>query len=135
MRSEKLMEPEKINIILVGAPDDPAERDPKYQAELTEFSRSLRAAGASVSQSAIVFDSVEGGGYPTGHFAVALASIAMSAITTIVVAWIRQRGKRKVRVKIGSTYAEASTAEDVVRVLEAAAEYERKSRTKGDVSS
>ena len=49
-------EPELIEIVLRRAPDDPPENDPQCQAELREFSRTLRDAGLNVSQRAIAFD-------------------------------------------------------------------------------
>jgi hypothetical protein len=122
------MEPERVRIILVPAPDDAPERAPEYQAELREFGNALRAEGVAFSQSAITFDSIEGGGYPVGAFAV--AALVIPYVTKIVVAWLRVRGGRKVRVKVGDTHVEAQTPEDVERLLKAAAEFKRDSRPK-----
>lgn len=129
------MEPEGSQIVLVPGPDDAPERAPEYQDELREFGGSLRAEGVAFSQSAITFDSIEGGGYPVGAFALALAPFVLPAITRIVVAWLRVHSGRKVRVKVGDTYVQAQTSEEVERLLKAAAEFKRDSKsTKRDKS-
>jgi hypothetical protein len=117
-----------MRIILVRGPSDAPERAPEYQEELREFGKSLRAAGATVSQSAITFDSIEGSGYPIGAFAIAIAPFLLSAVKDIVVAWVRVRGGRKVRVKIGDTHVEGHTPEEIEKVLKAAAEFKQSSK-------
>ena len=122
------MDSDRLNVILVRSPDDAQERDSGYQVELNSFRRSLEETGATVSQSALTFDAIGGGGYPTGSFAIALATAVVPSIAAVVIAWLRMRAGRKVRVKVGSTHVEAATADDVLKILVAAAEYARKSK-------
>jgi hypothetical protein len=122
------MEPERIQIILVPGSGDPPERAPEYQEELRQFGDSLRAEGVTFSQSAITFDSIAGGGYPVGAFAIALATFVPSAVAKIVVAWLRVRNGRKLRVKIGDTHVEGNTPEEVDKLLKTAAEFKQNNK-------
>ena len=72
--------------------------------------------------------SIEGSGYPIGAFAIAIAPFLLSAVKDIVVAWVRVRGGRKVRVKIGDTHVEGHTPEEIEKVLKAAAEFKQSSK-------
>ena len=121
------MEPERLEIILARAPDDPKENDPQYQEELRAFGQSLRAAGVTFSQRAIAFDSIDAHGYPLGDFLVALAPTVLPAVAAIVVTWLRVRAGRKVRVKVGDTHVEARTAEEAEKLLKVAAEFRKNS--------
>ena len=95
------MEPVEVRVVLVRAPNDPKVNEPKFQEELREFSRSLRAAGLSFSQRAMAFDSVDAVGHPLPEFLVTLGPLATAALAAIGGAWVQARYGRKMRLKVG----------------------------------
>jgi hypothetical protein len=64
MAVKRRMETGETKIELVGASDDLPVPDPNFQEELNAFSVSLHASSVEFSQTAVAFDSVDGGGYP-----------------------------------------------------------------------
>jgi hypothetical protein len=116
------MAQEQIKIKLERAPDDPPENDPKFQNELREFSKSLRAAGVDFSQRGRTFDAVDAHGYALAEYAIKqLAPVAIPAITGAIGILLQARYGRKVRLKVGDIEAEARTPEEVERLLKSAA--------------
>jgi hypothetical protein len=108
----------EIKIVLSRAPDEPKDpREPKYQAELSEFSKSLRSAGTKVSQHGMAFDAAEFLGYPLPEFTVSLAQGIGPALGVALGAWLKGRYGRKARVKIGDIEAEAQTVKEVGELL------------------
>jgi hypothetical protein len=95
----------KIRLVLVGAPDEPTINDPDYQKQLGEFYRRLQEAGIEASPRIYVRDSYPEGvvGFHTvtypGEFAIPLAKWGGSAIAGALVAWLKMRSQRKVRVE------------------------------------
>lgn len=118
----------EVEIELIRSPDDTRELGPEYQMELARFGETLRTSGADVSQHLISLNSVGAGDYLAGTFVLALAGTVVPAVTKIVVAWIRVRAGRKVRVRIGDTYVEAKTAAEAEILLKAAAEHKQTSK-------
>ena len=111
----------KAEITLGRAPDDPREYDPKYQEELDAFVSSLDAAGVEYSQRSVSLHSVGASDWPIGEFALSFGMGALPALTGLAGAWIQARYGRKVRIKVGDVEAEASTVEEIERLLELAA--------------
>ena len=112
----------EIGIVLRRAPDESKDpRDPEFQAELSEFSKSLHSAGLKVSQRGMAFDSAEFLGYPLPEFTVSLAQTVgpalLGAVGVALGAWLKGRYGRKARVKIGDVEAEAQTIEEVGALL------------------
>lgn len=127
------MEPERCRIVLVRAPDDPLVNETKFQEELREFSKLLRAAGVSFSQRAMAFDSVDATGYPLPEFLVTLDPPAIAALAAIAGAWVQARYGRKLRLKVGDVEAEARTEEEIGLLFERAAKFrEDKGTASGD---
>ena len=121
----------KVEISLKRAPDDARVNDPKFQEELTEFSKSLRAAGISYSQHGIAFDAVSAVGYALPEFVVALKVIGPT-LGVIFVAWLQGRSGRKIRLKIGEVEVEARTAEEVENLLEKAKQFQQEYPSNAD---
>jgi hypothetical protein len=114
----------EFSLELVRVADDPPEDDPAFQAELGEFSKSLRAAGVTFSQVGRAFDAVDGGGYALAEFVVGKLGLPLIGATTAVcIAWVKARAGRKLRLKIGDVVAEGQTVEDIKRLMKQAAEF------------
>ena len=123
-----------VDLLLVRASDDPQENDPAFQEELSSFSKALRATGVNHSQFAIVFDAVEGGGYPLAQFAIEVVRSVVPAAAGVCGAWVQARYGRKVRLKIGDVEAEGRTVEEIERLLKQAAEFQGAVRARSNGS-
>jgi hypothetical protein len=125
----------EIEIVLVRAPDDPPERDPRIQEELRAFSKSLRSAGLTVSQRAIAFDSADAVGYPIGQFVIQLAQTGVpAALAAGLGAWLHARYGRKAQVKFTKGRLEqvtARTPEEVGELLKHVADFLDRDRGPG----
>lgn len=115
---------DEIRVILRRAPDDSLENDPKFQRELSDFSKSLRAAGVKFSQRAMAFDSADALGYPLPNFLITLAPAVIAAVAGLCGAWVHARYGRKVRLKIGDVEAEGRTVEEIEALLQKAKEFQ-----------
>jgi hypothetical protein len=114
----------EFSLELVRVADDPPENDPAFQAELGEFSISLRAAGVTFSQVGRAFDAVDGGGYALAEFVVKTLGLPLiGAAAHVCATWVKARAGRKLRLKIGEVVAEGKTAEDIERLMKQAAEF------------
>lgn len=118
LNRKRRIERGELDIELMPSQDDLPEGHPEYQAELSEFSRSLRDAGVTFSQSAIAFDSIDALGYPVGQFSLALATIVVPAATTALVAWIKKRPGRKITIKSDGIEVTAEKPEDAEHAFE-----------------
>jgi hypothetical protein len=112
----------RIEIVLRPAPDEPRVNDPKFQIELREFSRALRAAGVEYSQRGMAFDAADGGGFPLPEFVVVLTA-AIAPLAGLCGAWLHAHYGRKVRIKIGDVEAEARTMQEVDELLKRAKQF------------
>jgi hypothetical protein len=112
----------RMEIVLQRAPDDPKVHDPKFQSELRDFSKALRAAGIEYSQGGMAFDAADGGGFPLPEFLVVLTA-AITPLAGLCGAWLQARYGRKVRVKIGDVEAEGRTVEEVDELLKRAVKF------------
>jgi hypothetical protein len=131
--SQQRFEAGEFSIELLRVAGDPPEDGPAFQAELGEFLKSFRAAGVIVSQEAIAFDAVDGGGYPLAVFVVrSLGLPLIGAAAHVCATWVKARAGRKVRLKIGDFEAEGQTVEDIDRLMKQAADFcaDRKSGVK-----
>jgi hypothetical protein len=113
----------KVKISLKPAPDDAKVNDPRFQEELNEFSKSLRAAGVFYSQRGMFFDTVGAVGYSLPEFVLILSQTIFPRLGSIMVMWLNGRSGRKISVKIGDVEAEAQTDQDVGNVLEKVKEF------------
>jgi hypothetical protein len=122
----------QIEFVLMRSRDDPPENDPKIQEELTKFSQTLRSAGVTFSQRGMAFDSVDALGYPIGEFIVTATQAIGPTLGVVFVAWIQGRSGRKTRLKFGDVEAEAQTEEEVRKLLDHMAEFQKAASKSSD---
>lgn len=111
------MEPAKLELALKRAPDDPKINDPEIQKQFGQASRILSEAGICYSVRGMAFDSVNTPGYGLGEFIIPLAQTVGPVVGVIVGAWLKERFGRKVRIKVGEIEAEATSVDEVTRLL------------------
>jgi hypothetical protein len=127
------MDREQIAIKLQRAPEDPAENDPKFQEELSEFSKSLRTAGVTFAQRGRAFDAIDAHGYALAEYTIKqLAPVVVPAVTGAIGIWLQARYGRKVRIKIGPVEAEARTIDEIDKLLKRAADFQISDSTKSN---
>lgn len=132
LTQQRRSEREEFTIELDGAEDEMPANGPAFQEALGLFGASLRSAGIPYSQTAITFDSADGGGYPLPEFIASLKVLgpaSMGALGVVLGAWVQGRNGRKARLKIGDTEAEARTIKEVEALLDLA----KKHRPNADV--
>lgn len=115
----------RISVKLCRAPDDAPLGSAAFQKELSEFARALSAQGIDVRSRHFTFDSVSGGGGLAGEFTL-IASSILIPVSAVAGAWLQAKCGRRVRVKFGDTEAEATTVEELEKVLRMAEEARRK---------
>ncbi len=109
----------KLTLSVIGASEDGDDQSEAYQRELRRIEQGLRDAGAQIAPQAMVRKSMGAGASLTGDFLIVAQTLAPAAFTFLGV-WIQSRLGRKVRIKIGDTEVEASTAKEAERLLEKA---------------
>lgn len=120
--------PDEVSIRLECEPIEFA--DPAGRASIKEVSEQLETAGISPMnllhvRSGTVMASLTS----LGPYIVPAAQIAVPILGTVLVAWLR-KPHRRVRVKIGDTLIDATTVEDVERLLPQLKEFQAKSGRK-----
>ena len=117
--------PQVIGIKLKRAPDDPAERDPGFQAELQTFGDLLDSAGIHYSQRTKVQASATVSVYQLAEYVIKnMGPTAIGVVGTAIGAWINGRSGRKVSLKIGNVEVEARTIKEVEQLLQQARTFE-----------
>jgi hypothetical protein len=111
-----ISKPQKMELLLVRAPNDAPLFSEEYQAELREFSSQ---AGSS-SQTAFAMDSIDAVGGPIGEFIYDNAGKLITALTTICVVWIKARNGRKLKLKIGDLQLEANSEKQMESLVKQA---------------
>lgn len=127
-------EPELV-LILKPAPDEPPLRSAEFQKALSEFARSLRAKDVQVASRSFAFDAVHGGGGLTGTFGLAFFTLPpnlRSVIAAAVGAFLHNKYGRRARLKYGDVEAEASSVEEVEKLLRLVPKKESKQPHIGD---
>lgn len=104
--------------------------DPAFRAAIKEVSHELEAAGLSQMdllhfRSGAVMASVT----LLGPYLVPVAQIVIPTLGAILVAWVKMSG-RKVRVKVGDVLIEATSVEDVERLIPQLKELQGRARSK-----
>lgn len=103
---------------LIGLEYEPSERaNPERRAAIEGVTGELEAAGVSLRghlhfRSGAVLASVG----TLGPYIVPAAQIIIPTLGAILVAWVRAP-KRKIRIRIGDTVIEATSVEDVERLM------------------
>ncbi len=124
----------ELDIELVRAPDDPQIGDSAFQAAFAPVIDAMRSAKIRYSQHAIAFDSVDAYGYPLAEFTIAVKELgppALTALATVLGAWVHARYGRKVRLKVGEIEVEAATVADAEKLLARAIEHQQSMIKKG----
>lgn len=119
----------KLLVILIAAPDDPPIHSKEYQAELKAFTESLRANGIKFSSRMRMMESASGGGFNLGEFFIVLRTVGPPLAVAIGV-WLRGKYSRKVKLKSKDVAVEASSVEEVEKLLKLAEKHHKKIRPK-----
>lgn len=118
----------KLELTLIPAPNDAPLRSSKYQKGLRNFADSLQAEGVPFGLR-IELTEAAGGESPALYAGIfTLATVLAGPVSRCVIAWLKARPGRKIRVEIrpdGRLKAEAQTTEDVERLLTKAGEYQQ----------
>lgn len=122
------MEVPRVELVFVAAPDDPPLRSLRYQKGLHRFADSLKAEGVSFGLGLELMEAA-GGEAPTIYTGIFTLAVFLSGpVSRCIVAWLKGRAGRKVRVEIrsdGRHKAEAQTAEEVEKLITKAGEYQQ----------
>lgn len=107
------------DLILVPAPGEPDPSDSALASDITQFEEALGRAGSRRTTECF------SGNAPaflawTGDYLVTVTPVAIPALTGAVGFWLQARLGRKVSLRIGEIEAQASTVEEVERLLAAA---------------
>jgi hypothetical protein len=121
-QSETRRQAGQVAIWLDPSPDDAKTFTKDHQAELYQvLGPLLRDKGLEVKARFVALDSADAVGGYTGEFVIALAFIP--AITQVLVAWIRRKPGRKVRVEFHPSgkvkTVEAQTEEQILSLAKA----------------
>lgn len=122
MRTKK--EPE-FSLVLIPAPDDAPPQSAEYQTELQAFAQSLTAHGIEFNSLIHFRESAIGGAFNLGEFYFFTVRILPILLVPLTV-WIRAKYRRKVKLKFKDVTAEATSVEEVEKLLKAAMKYRKK---------
>ncbi|GAA0574608.1 hypothetical protein GCM10009416_11640 [Craurococcus roseus] len=112
------MDPDRIELTLLPAADDPAPDGADYQAALWAADRTLREHGVKASSSMFRQDDAETPAIHLGQMVVKLGPYVAPALAAVIGVWVQARFGRKARLKVGDVEAEARTPEEVAQLLE-----------------
>ena len=122
----------KAQVDLLPGPDDPAVKDERFQAELSEFGKGLRDAKIEHTQRVMFFDSAEGLGFPLPEFNILLNPAVVGPLCGLLGAWLQARYGRRVRIKIGDVEAEGRDVSEIDALLKRAEEYQKRTAPTDD---
>ncbi len=116
----------KIAIWLERADDDAPTFSHDHQAELRHVLSALRDKGVEPEAPFMAMDAADAVSGYTGQLIISLAQIAAPVLTAALVAWLKGRPGRKVRVEFypdgKPKKVEAQTEEQVLKLIKAARE-------------
>jgi hypothetical protein len=115
----------ELSIVLIPSPDDPPKHSKEYQTELSTFAQEMRAHGIDFSTRAVLMESASGGGFSLGEFFAVLKTVS-PALAVTVGAWLQKKYGRKVKLKYKDVEIEATTVEDVERLIKLIEERQKK---------
>jgi len=123
----EIIEPEPgLRLIFVPASDDLPQ---EFQRELSEFAEALRGRGIQVSVRSSAFDAVHGVGGLSGEFIFAITTLGFLAkrLEGPLRTFLKRERKARVEFMEGGKLkaVEAEGADQVVRIVRAAAEYHK----------
>jgi hypothetical protein len=114
-----------FSLVLIPAPDEAPIQSAKYQTDLRAFTDSLTAHGIEFNSLIHFKESVSGGAFNLGEFYFFTIRILPILLVPLTV-WIRARYRRKVKLKFKDVTAEATSVEEVEKLLKAAMKYRKK---------
>ncbi len=120
-------EPE-IALTLIPAPDDEPQST-EYQTEIQAFAQSLRANSVVFNSIRHMRESAWASSFNLGEFGIVAKTIG-PLLTGLIGAWLHARYGRKVKLKFEDIEVEATTIEDVERLIELAHKPRKKHRKK-----
>jgi hypothetical protein len=121
---------EELSVIMIPAPNDPPKPSKEYQAELRLFTQSMRAQGIEYRSRDYLVEVTSGVGFALGEFLVVAKALSTPALAGLVGAWLRGKYGRKVKLKYKDLQVEATTVEDVERLVKLIQEREKKKKKK-----
>jgi hypothetical protein len=135
--SERRKQEGKIAIWLERGPDDAEEFTKEFQAELDKvLSPVVRDKGLAVEAPALAVDAVDAVGGYTGQLIIDLAKVVSPVLTAALVAWVKGKPGRKVRVEFhpdGKLKAvEAQTEKQVLTIIKTVDQEARAKTPKSD---
>jgi hypothetical protein len=110
----------RVELILLGGQDDADWKAIGYQQELKAIERAFRGHGLTVSPQMLAQRSVDGGSWFTGTFMLHLAAQAAVPSLAFLGGWLKARMDRKMRLKINDIEAEATSVEEIEKLLKLA---------------
>jgi hypothetical protein len=133
MKAESSDPKPEVRLIFKPAPGDLPLSSPEFQKELREFYRAVRPEGVTVAARSYAHEAVGGGGGLTREFTILVTSIApvLKASAVVVVgAWLHAKYGRKLRAKFGDNEAEASTLEELEKIVRLLEEIQQRNKPK-----
>jgi hypothetical protein len=122
--AERRRQEGKIAIWLGRAEDDAPTFSHNHQAELRDVLGTLREKGIELEAPFLTLDAADAVSGYTGQLIISLAQIASPVLTAALVAWLKGRPSRKVRVEFHPDgrikNVEAQTPEQVLELMRAA---------------
>jgi hypothetical protein len=131
----------EFRLVLLPAPENESLSSAEYQKELSDLLASFKKLGIRVTSSGRAFDALHGLGGLSGEFIFNVtASLASAAIwkglEDLLATFLHRNSSRKVRVDFRPDgrlkSIEAQSISDVTKVIEASAEYFRRTVQKHD---
>jgi hypothetical protein len=123
LSKKERMEAGEVEIFLMNSPDDPPVFSPENQAELQSVLHAFRREGIEATPLVMRTDSADAAGGFIGEFLIPFIQASAPTVGVIVAAWIHGRLGRKARIEVGDTKVEATTVEEVDKLLKLAAQH------------
>ena len=117
-QANELVEAGELEIKLERADSDPQENTPSYQNEWKTFKRPLDEAGIRYRQTIFALESMGEAGYHLSEFTLSFIKDMATVVSAALVAWITSKYGRKVRVKYSDIEVEASSVEEVEKLID-----------------
>lgn len=113
--------PGKARFYLLKAPDEPPTFSEEGQHDLREVMSAIRDYQIEVEAPFMTMDAVDAIGGFTGEIAVLIKAVSPTLVGMFA-AWLRSKAGRKVRLKMDDIEVEATTVDEVKKLLQHAKE-------------
>jgi hypothetical protein len=114
----------ELAITLIPSPDDPPKHEQEYQAELGTLAKEMRGQGIDFSSRAFLMESASGGGFTLGEFYAVVKTVS-PAFAGLIGVWLQKKYGRKVKLKYKDVQIEATTVDDVEKLIKLVREREK----------